>query len=49
MKEGADLIIMDDGFQSARLTLDYALVVIDTIRGVGNGYLVPSGPVRAPS
>ncbi|UXS00356.1 tetraacyldisaccharide 4'-kinase [Agrobacterium tumefaciens] len=48
VKEGADLIIMDDGFQSARLTLDYALVVIDTIRGVGNGYLVPSGPVRAP-
>lgn len=46
--EGVDLIIMDDGFQSARLTLDYALVVIDTQRGVGNGRLVPGGPVRAP-
>jgi tetraacyldisaccharide 4'-kinase len=46
--EGADLIIMDDGFQSARLELDYALVVIDTRRGVGNGHLVPGGPVRAP-
>ncbi|EUC01407.1 Tetraacyldisaccharide 4'-kinase [Rhizobium sp. CF080] len=46
--EGADLIIMDDGFQSARLALDFALVVIDTVRGIGNGHLVPGGPVRAP-
>ncbi|WJH39127.1 tetraacyldisaccharide 4'-kinase [Aliirhizobium terrae] len=46
--EGADLIIMDDGFQSARLHLDYALVVIETMRGIGNGHLVPGGPVRAP-
>lgn len=47
-EEGADLIIMDDGFQSAQLVFDYALLVIDTRRGIGNGYLVPSGPVRAP-
>ncbi|MEZ2129405.1 MULTISPECIES: tetraacyldisaccharide 4'-kinase [unclassified Sinorhizobium] len=46
--EGANLIIMDDGFQSARLAIDYALVVIDTMRGVGNGHLVPGGPIRAP-
>jgi tetraacyldisaccharide 4'-kinase len=48
VQEGADLIIMDDGFQSARLALDYALVVIDTVRGTGNGHMVPGGPVRAP-
>jgi tetraacyldisaccharide 4'-kinase len=48
VEEGADLIIMDDGFQSARLAIDYALLVIDTNRGIGNGYLVPGGPVRAP-
>ncbi len=48
VKEGADIIIMDDGFQSARLTVDFALVVIDTMRGIGNGHLVPGGPVRAP-
>jgi tetraacyldisaccharide 4'-kinase len=46
--DGMDLIIMDDGFQSARLELDFALVVIDTRRGIGNGHLVPGGPVRAP-
>jgi len=48
LEEGVDLIIMDDGFQSARLALDFALVVIDTVRGIGNGHLVPGGPVRAP-
>lgn len=47
-EEGVDLIIMDDGFQSARLVFDYALLVVDSRRGLGNGYLVPSGPVRAP-
>ncbi|TRL39277.1 tetraacyldisaccharide 4'-kinase [Rhizobium straminoryzae] len=46
--EGCDLIIMDDGFQSAQLVLDFALVVIDARRGIGNGHLVPAGPVRAP-
>jgi tetraacyldisaccharide 4'-kinase len=39
---------MDDGFQSAQLAIDYALVVIDAGRGIGNGHLVPGGPVRAP-
>lgn len=48
VSEGCDLIIMDDGFQSARLTLDFALVVVDSVRGIGNGHMVPAGPVRAP-
>ncbi len=48
VEEGVDLIIMDDGFQSAQLAFDYALLVIDTRRGIGNGHLVPAGPVRAP-
>lgn len=47
--EGADLVIMDDGFQSAALRFDYALMVIDSVRGIGNGFLVPAGPVRAPT
>lgn len=48
VEAGADLIIMDDGFQSAQLVIDYALVVIDGQRGIGNGFIVPAGPVRAP-
>lgn len=48
VEEGVDLIIMDDGFQSARLVVDYALIVVDSFRGIGNGAIVPAGPVRAP-
>ena len=49
ISEGVDLIIMDDGFQSAKLHFDYALMVVDTMRGIGNGFMVPAGPVRAPT
>ncbi|OCW57121.1 tetraacyldisaccharide 4'-kinase [Hoeflea olei] len=48
VREGADLILMDDGFQSARLVFDQALLVVDARRGVGNGCVFPAGPVRAP-
>lgn len=48
VREGADLIIMDDGFQSARLVFDQALLVVDARRGIGNGCVFPAGPVRAP-
>lgn len=46
--EGATVIIMDDGFQSASLAIDYALVVVDSVRAVGNGFIIPAGPIRAP-
>lgn len=46
--EGAEIIIMDDGFQSARLVFDHALMVVDARKGIGNGQIFPAGPVRAP-
>lgn len=45
---GVDFVVMDDGFQSARLRVDFALLAIDAGRGLGNGQVVPSGPLRAP-
>lgn len=48
IEEGADIIVMDDGFQSARLNFDYALLVVDAGRGLGNRRIIPAGPVRAP-
>ncbi len=48
MDKGRDFLIMDDGFQSARIHIDYALLVVDARRGLGNGHVIPGGPMRAP-
>ena len=45
---GCDFLIMDDGFQSARIHIDFALLVVDARRGIGNGHVIPGGPMRAP-
>jgi tetraacyldisaccharide 4'-kinase len=47
-QRGCDFIIMDDGFQSARLHTDFSLLVGDSTRGIGNGKVIPAGPLRAP-
>ena len=48
ISQGCDFLIMDDGFQSARIHIDYALLVVDARYGVGNSHVVPGGPLRAP-
>lgn len=44
-----DLIISDDGLQHYRMSRDVEVVAIDSVRGFGNGWLLPAGPLREPA
>ena len=43
---GVNLVISDDGLQQADLHRGVDICVIDGERGIGNGHLLPAGPLR---
>lgn len=43
-----DVVLCDDGLQHYRLQRDVEIAVIDGVRGFGNGFMLPAGPLREP-
>ena len=45
---GADTLILDDGFQHRWLARDLDIVLLDAVRPLDNGHLLPRGMLREP-
>jgi tetraacyldisaccharide 4'-kinase len=48
-EQGAQVVVCDDGLQHLRLERDYEIAVVDRSRGLGNGRMLPAGPLRDPA
>lgn len=45
---GARVVLMDDGLQNSTLSPNFSFLVLDGVYGLGNGYVMPAGPLREP-
>lgn len=46
IQAGASILLLDDGLQNHTVAKDFSFLVIDGLRGLGNGMLLPAGPLR---
>ncbi len=46
IKDGAEIIILDDGMQNNSIEKDLIIMTVDGGFGFGNGLLLPAGPLR---
>ena len=45
-QQRVNLILSDDGLQHYRLPRDVEVIMVDGVRGLGNGWRLPAGPLR---
>ena len=46
IKSKAEVAILDDGFQDLRIKSDISIICFNERQFIGNGFLIPSGPLR---
>jgi len=46
IKDNIDIAVFDDGLQDKSIYYDLKIVCFNSIKGIGNGFLIPAGPLR---
>ena len=44
--DNVDVVIFDDGLQDKKINYDLKIVCFNSIKWIGNGFLIPAGPLR---
>lgn len=45
---GAEIVLMDDGFSNRKIKKDLTILLFDNEKFIGNGFVLPIGPLREP-
>ena len=46
INDGMDVVLFDDGLQDQSVVYDLKFVCFNNLKGIGNGFIIPAGPLR---